>query len=1183
MRPQTYILLALVVVVGAAALYFGRSTEEPTLGSADTGRAARADEHPEGRPAVESPNSAIEGIEDVAPSTSSRRMARVEQIRLAEDSKHAALLGPNRTVAVEVVWPSGARPSGPVDIFVFDMDHSGASVLRAFDSAQKRKKRREGAVNIFDDLGGSRSGPADIRRGVIAVAPVEESEDGTWRATVEVPERSGRVFVHALGSTYLTDQPTPVDPGVSRAIVRPSRGAQLAIEISTKGDFDVEGTWFSVSEHMSAAELIARGRGSRGLFRIDGVMGPEGRIVLETVPAGTPLEIATEHDLAAADVVEVGAILQGTTGTARLTLVEGGSVSGLCVDANDVPLAGATVVAKLPGQAFGFDDAEVRDSESDADGRFTLRGLADGGIIIRATKDGYLESSRETFVIKDGEVEGDIVLHLDGGKQIAGTVSNESGDPLANCEVTARFDIAHITGPGSLNATRGTTSRATTDASGTFVLSGLGGGPFTLIAELPSLDEDDPPAAVAREDGVRPGASDVQLVVRAPLAIAGSVVDDQSVLVAGVRVLCSRLVKGSMGDMRLDAHEALTDATGAFSIDSLQPGLWELSVMTETHVMREHVNVDLTSGGAEPITLVAGRASSVSGLVLAPDGNPLEGAKIYPEIGTPRWQASLQRMPTPDSTHTAADGTFTLFGLPAGAMTITARKDGFARVSSESIELAEGEKVSDLTLRLSQGGAIEGVCFDDEGNTASNRIISINSSDIKTSQTVAAEADGTFRVEGLTPGTYQISSIDPELKISGEMDVSAMAEMMKVIKIATAEVIEGETAQVFLGAPPTAPVTINGKVTSGGEPITDGMVAWMPASTGIYEKLKPAAVGSLGAYEVRLDEPGDYIVQISQVGGMTGQMKTVEFNVAVPSDVTTLSKDFELPIGTLAGRVTGPDGEPASGVRVTVMGRGGVETNRFLGGSYAEFETEPDGTFEARWLYPGRYQVAAGGAPIIGDTASAPARIIVGDFNLGADQRIDDIEIELPEAGAIMAMVTTEDGAPVAGATLFLRDSAGRHTELFSARSTGAQGKRLLSGITPGEYTLFARSNDLATSEAGPILVRAGETTETKLIARTATTLTLVLKAGRDEEVPYASVQVLDEKGRDVTRRMAISDLTVLYKDTEFSTRRRRVGPLSPGRYTITARCEDGRSAEVTKTLDGSKTEQRVILRLRQR
>ena len=262
------------------------------------------------------------------------------------------------------------------------------------------------------------------------------------------------------------------------------------------------------------------------------------------------------------------------------------------------------------------------------------------------------------------------------------------------------------------------------------------------------------------------------------------------------------------------------------------------------------------------------------------------------------------------------------------------------------------------------------------------------------------------------------------------------------------------------------------------------------------------------------------------------------------------------------------------------MATGSMRTDRIFGGSYAEVSTDAQGAFEVSGLRAGSYQVAAGGGAVIGASASASARTVVGDFELTENGRIDGVEIRLSEPGALAVRVVDAAGVGGAGATVCLRDEAGRHTELFSMVVTDQSGVANCTGLAPGRYTVAARSTTDASEESTPIEVRSGEKTSTQVLMGPGATIIAILRSKGDAPIPAGSIQVLDSAGRDVTRRIGLTDMQSLYSEAAFSTTERRIGPVPPGRYKVLASTADGRSAKRYVTIDEG-GERRVSLVLR--
>lgn len=1172
---KTKHLLPLALAIIALALVARRFSGEPGgLPAGDTGREPAASQgrgdEPGGQELAALSQNDESALDRVAAGSS-----------LVGDFSAAPAAGPTRRVEAEVLWPDAARPAGPVEVLAFSRDLSGSAALRMAISERRPGEHDDSPrARIFLQLDPDRTGRASAEDTLIALAPVRHGEDGRWTATLDVPENTGRVFVHALGSTYFTSRSTILDRGAESVSLRPSRGARLEIiATSADGSIGVSGLRYGLSQDQSSAAMVAMGQSAMPRFAVDGTLDVDGRAVVEIVPADMGLAIRVAHDEAAPARVTVAPLLAGTTERVEVPLGEGGVIAGIVTDEGSAPIAGARVAAFTAGRAFGFDDEAIRIVKADSTGRFRLVGVPEGPVIVRADADGWLESSRSTEVeVTAGEEHAGLVIELVRGASIAGRVLDPERAPAAGIEVEALFDVAHIFGPSSLNATRGIHGSATTRADGSFEITGLGRGPFTISAKRES-NESGLPDETAQVDGVQPGAKDITLSLAGPTGLRGVLLDDLGATAGGLEVRCSRLVSGTMGDLRLGERRARSDEDGTFAFD-LPAGTWELSVMEETHVTAAPV-VFTIPGSDEALELVCMRAATVHGRVLDPGGAPVEGASVFHDADTSQVVTALMSAPSPDATRSGVDGSFALLGLPPGSLTISASHEEFAKASASQLVAGPGERLDDIVLRLSQGGSIEGICFDDDGRTAPNRIVTVQSMAMTSQRVVASNADGTFRIDGLEAGNYQVVAIDPAMRTSGDADASAINEMFKYMKLATAEVVEGEVATVFLGAPPSDPVEVSGRVTQGGAPYAQAMVNWLPASTGVQEKMKFTTTDADGRYSLTLDEAGDYVISVARLPGGATQQITVEFEERVEEGTEVLRRDIEIPGGTLAGRVLGTDGEPLGAARVTVIEVGGVRTNQMIGGSYAELQSDADGRFEVSGLRPGIYQASAGGAILFGSSPSAPARVTVGPVEVGEDERVEGIDIRLTPACSAEVVVRDVAGQPVPGASVFLRDGEGRHTELFSMTATGPAGRVTLDGLAEGTYTVAVRTARIASAESAPFRVAPGEVSQVELVAEEGTTVVAICKGRGDDPVPSARVQLLDDQGRDVSRRIGLADVQNLYQTAAFDLAERRMGPFPPGQYVLVAEADDGRRAKKKFRISPGGGERRVTLRLR--
>lgn len=177
-----------------------------------------------------------------------------------------------------------------------------------------------------------------------------------------------------------------------------------------------------------------------------------------------------------------------------------------------------------------------------------------------------------------------------------------------------------------------------------------------------------------------------------------------------------------------------------------------------------------------------------------------------------------------------------------------------------------------------------------------------------------------------------------------------------------------------------------------------------------------------------------------------------------------------------------------------------------------------------------------------------------------------------------MGLVRDATGRPIAGAAIFVRDGEGRLVDRFSMIVSGPDGSFRYSGVAPGEYTVSARMEGLASIEDAWVRVRAAEAAHVELSLGPGTMLIVqvVDRGGRDVE---ARISVRDGDGREMQGMIAYTEIMSSLGE-RFRHDEQRVGPLAPGSYEVVAEAPDGRRAKKPVTLDG-RPERKLKLRLR--
>ncbi len=879
----------------------------------------------------------------------------------------------------------------------------------------------------------------------------------------------------------------------------------------------------------------------------------------------------------AAKKTQLFKVAPGEHTTMDVQLTRGATLRGRVVDERGTPVEGAEVVARIDPVAFGQGGYEVRKGKSEASGTFVLEAVTPGKVELVVTRKGTLER-KVALELAEGVAKdaGEIVLST--GEVIAGHVRWSDGSPCVGAEVEVNFDPAALGGMSGLNALQGASGEDISDIDGAFEVSGLGKGPFVVtIAARPQGSERDHRARLA---GVKPGTLDVELVLAAPLELAGRVVDSLGAPVTGATV---RAIEDSGGMMRsIGGRRVNSQATGEdgrFVVSDLSPGTWSLDARADGFTRCAPVDVTLVRDGThEPLEIRLERGGTILGRVQRPDGTPAAGATVRQRITMESLRSlGAEENGIPRAATAGSDGNFRFGELGAGLVQLVASLDGFATSTIVEAQVKPGEETCDVVLTLRVGGRITGEVYAKDGTPAAGaQVIAQLTADPLAQRFATSDREGLFAFEHMAPGTYQVlhipgmggASSDPE-------DATAMFGDMKM---ASATVEDGAEVHVVLGAPPKDPVEISGRVLAGEAGVPSVVLSFIPDAIDTISGLKLATTDAGGRYSLRLDGPGRYTVSI-QKPGASGQQQSITLSLDVPSGAS-FGHDFHLPLGSIAGRVTDGEGRPAAHVRVSLFESGPVRNGTLMGEHYSEIETGEDGRYELVWLKPREYAVAVGGVALgglLGGTSTSGRQVREGVV-VQAERRTDGVDFQLRKPGRITGVVRQADGTPAPEAAIFARDAQGRPLERLSMIATDSSGRFTYEGLEPGDYTVMARKDTLTTGESARLRVEEGRTAEVELALHGGTIL-LVSLVGEDGQALDCTVSVLDEAGRQVNGTLALTEIMAAFSNGTLNSKEQRVGPLTPGKYRVTVVADDGRKTTKPVTLSGQ-AERKLNIRL---
>lgn len=1189
MKRLLPLVLVLIPLAGATAWWLTRTSTEPSETSSalapgaadDSGRDAAGTGEPDALAsgAERAPEGTIEATPASAPK---ERVAGSEAAR--RDAERNA-----RWIEGTVLAPQGCALDGDLEVFAME----GGFHVDALHSAALALRRGETL-------------PKWAREGSLVSAPV--GPDGSFQLPLDPAIEAPHVSV--LGSTqyivdavpWTTDGQTlePMCGGVLHGRVLPP----LALDGQDVGE--LSDVTLTLSSRIEPGDFNLIQPGSTGFQPVDRDVEVEadGTFEFRGVPASHKLELSTDCERFAVTTLNVEPLEASEQRTQDLHLLLGGTIAGRVVNERGEPIEGAEVRALGDSMFFGFGKRELREAETDHDGTFELKAVPSGTVRLVADAARYLESDEQKLKLTEGGRVDGATLVLSDGTSLAGTLTWADGRPAAGVDVRVRFDQSMMFGMTAFNAQRGATGRDRTDDEGLFRVTGLGKGPFTVTAEAAprtsaasaengddTTDEDDDgPKWKAREDGVQPDSHSLALVLQEPALLKGRVVDQDGEPVTTFEIAAEQPGEGLLGNLGLEkAKDAFDDEDGRFALEGLIPGAWEVYAMAEGYGVPDPITVTLPQAAGDELLLQIVRAASVAGTVLSDAGEPVADATVEVDLGGPVWQAQLQPQIKRPTATSQADGTFLLEGVTPGAVTLRARHNEHAPSEPVQLELAVGEEREEVTISLRIGATLTGEVYDDDGELSSGRMVQVTKLDNYETEVTTTDGDGAFKIEHMEPGTWQVVAM-PAGFASGEVaaeeassddegsDADSMLDMMSKIEQGVADLVDGQTEHVVLGAPPEDPVQVTGTVTHDGEPYAGALVTFYAEGENTMQSLRNVKVKNDGSFAVELDGPGTYVAQVQMLDDTMTQQRIVEFSRKIP-ETEAIELHFEIPTGRVSGSVEGPDGSPLSGVRVSLHPEGALEVGTLWGGQYAEAATDDRGQFDFQGLRPGRYSLMAGGMSyggMVSDRASfgRQARTIL----IEEGRWLDGETFRLETPGKIEVSVVDATGQPVPEAAVFVRDDEGHILDRLSMITTDSGGQASYGGIEPGDYTVTVRRGELASQESAAVRVHGDETTEVT-IRLEASTLLLITLQGEEGELLNANVSVRDAAGREVSGMLALTELLSVFGQG-FSSKEHRVGPLPPGRYKVVAELPDGRSVKKPVTLSG-RPERKMTLKFR--
>jgi hypothetical protein len=480
----------------------------------------------------------------------------------------------------------------------------------------------------------------------------------------------------------------------------------------------------------------------------------------------------------------------------------------------------------------------------------------------------------------------------------------------------------------------------------------------------------------------------------------------------------------------------------------------------------------------------------------------------------------------------------------------------------DPIELDLEGDAPELVLEPKLGGRIEGTLSLSIGDL---RVDDLDGGKLELERTIR-RGNG-----GFTVGTYRSAPIRgpafafDALPLGAEYEVKLAADFGYGRQIGDASIAAGRTSSIAIEVRPG--IAIEGRVLDGhGDPVAkaDVQANSEDPGSGTFGWGR-AATARDGAYAIRGLPPGTLTVEVEADGFAPAKR---ELPPAAEGE-TLRGIELVLERGLeITGHVRWPDGSPAAGAAIDVDRR---EPGRHW---YREsLVAAADGSFAVRGLAAGPYDLRAS-CPL-----GEPREVVVTSSLTGKEHTVQEqaswrAVAEDVAAGTSGLELLLDPGAFVAGSA---RDDLGRSLDAFEVEAlpvdgsfrrqhfnpyfrrdgvrgsfVGSGGRFELGGLTPGTWSIAAKSEGHAASEALQVRVPGGASQGIELVVPRAGRIEgLVVDSGRG--IGHAQVRIEDPGmpfGRD-------EDATTTDDAGRFA-----LAEVAPGRVILQAISEQAAPSE---------------------
>ncbi len=644
----------------------------------------------------------------------------------------------------------------------------------------------------------------------------------------------------------------------------------------------------------------------------------EGRYEFDGLPAGDYEITAGGGDYSTASLAAVTANPDSPARNKNLVLALAGQISGTVLGPTGQPVAGVTVAASLGGGAGG---AAVTGN----DGTYLITGLDAGTYTLVARTSGFTRQTLNNIVVHSDSTTDHVNISLAIGGTLQGTVTG------LGTGIPAPFALVTL-----LNGTTVVTA-GQADASGHFVIADIAPGSYTVKTNATGLLENTDSVTITA------GQTANKSPILAPAGVLhGTVVDGAGHPLSNIQVTI-------VGDNQGGGGLVVTDVAGHYSIDELPYDDYTLSIGASVDNGVAILNRTLNAAGHDATAdFTFAGANQIAGHVFAADGStPLAHVPVVV------YQGGIEF----GRTYSDAQGNYALILLESGTYDLAASGDTVAFPVRSNLNVTSNSSLTGINFTAGSFNA-HGILRDQTSGDplGGATVVVINpllGPDLGALPKVVTGADGTFQVNGLAAGTYDILiHQDTHALVAQSFTIAANGTVSPSLDFNM-----GPASKLI------------GQITalSSGQPVGLGLVYVYRPSDG--RLLGVAPTDAQGNYTFNGLAPGNYDVVFDPPGLEQKQLT----NVAVGSSPTTVNVQLNPSTNSISGTFMA-NGHPVINSQVNAVDSTGRfhQTVATDGSGHFIIDTMPPGTTTIQGSAPGMLTAPTQVTTVPGQSATAP-------------------------------------------------------------------------------------------------------------------------------------------------------------------------------------------------------------------